>query len=44
MGPYICKECSALQIMEQSHTTVISNSLNGMSMRKSHFNGIVPRK
>lgn len=45
MGPYTCKECSALQMMEQSHITVISNSLtNGLAMRKNHFNGIVPRK
>ncbi|XP_025194402.1 pantothenate kinase 3 [Melanaphis sacchari] len=43
MGPYTCKECSSLQTMEQSHTTVISNSLsNGMAMHKNHFNGKIP--
>lgn len=45
MGPYTCKECSSLRTMEQNHTTVISNSLtNGLAVRMSHFNGIVPRK
>lgn len=45
MGPYTCKECSALQMMEQNHFTVISNSLtNGITMCKNYFNGIVPRK
>lgn len=45
MGPYTCKECSALQMMEQSYTTVISNNLtNGILMRKNYFNGKIPRK